>query len=74
MTQILKYEVQTYTICDGWVNCWLVDDELEYFDSEAEALTAIKDHIKDYREAVAVGDCDIAPSEEEFRVMCVVTA
>jgi hypothetical protein len=22
-----KYEVHTWTLCEGWVNCWLVTDE-----------------------------------------------
>jgi hypothetical protein len=66
-----RFEVQTYTICDGWVNCWMVgdDDELETFATEAEALAAIAEHIKDYEAAVVAGDCVDAPAEDEFRVV-----
>ena len=41
------YEVQTYTLCDGWTNTWRVNDELEFFDSFAEAVDALDDHLLD---------------------------
>jgi len=22
-----RYEVHTYTLCDGWINCWTITDE-----------------------------------------------
>lgn len=37
----MKYEVQTYTAFDGWVNCWKVDGETEFFDSEEAAQDAL---------------------------------
>jgi hypothetical protein len=42
----MPYTVETYTICEGWVNCWSVwldDDtsEPETFETEAEAEAAI---------------------------------
>ena len=39
-----RYAVQTYTICDGWINAWRVNDEQEFFDSYAEAVDALDDH------------------------------
>ena len=41
------YVVQTYTLCDGWTNTWRVNDELEFFDSFAEAVDALDDHLLD---------------------------
>jgi len=45
------YEVRTYTICDGWVNCWIIeDDEQQTFASIAEAQAAIDEDIEDRRD------------------------
>ena len=41
------YEVQTYTLCDGWINTWRVNDEPEFIDSFAEAVDALDDHLLD---------------------------
>ena len=47
------YVVQTYTLCDGkstgdgWINAWRVNDEPEFFDSFAEAVDALDDHLLD---------------------------
>ena len=57
------FEVQHYTLCDGWLNCWLVDDKPETFATEEEAQTAIDDHVIDYINAVQGGD--IAEEDEE---------
>lgn len=27
----VAWEVQMFTLCDGWVNTWLVDDDAEQF-------------------------------------------
>jgi len=39
------YEVQTYTICDGWVNTWLCDNTPEFFETFTEAVHAMEDHL-----------------------------
>ena len=59
------YEVQTYTLFDGWVNCWGIDGELEYFETEREAQAAIDEHIDDARE---VG---MWYTQDEFRIAAV---
>lgn len=38
-----KFEIQTYTLCDGWVNTWTIENEdgssdKEYFNTSLEAL------------------------------------
>ena len=40
------YEVQTYTLCDGWTNTWRVNDELEFFDSFGEAVNELDDYLQ----------------------------
>jgi hypothetical protein len=38
------YEVQTYTLCDGWINTWTVDDKPETFECYEDAIQAIEMH------------------------------
>jgi hypothetical protein len=65
------FEVQTYTLCDGWVNCWTTigakgNESPEYYKTEKEALTAIREHVKDWNEDCEDPEYNI--DESEFRV------
>lgn len=42
-----RFEIQTYTLCGGWVNCWMTDERPETFATEAEAQAEIDQHVKD---------------------------
>ncbi len=42
-----RYEVLTYTICDGWINCWSEDDKPQTFATRKEAMTELEEHIQD---------------------------
>jgi len=44
------YEVQTYTLCDGWTNTWTIDDKPETFECYEDAIQAIEMHIKESEE------------------------
>lgn len=71
-----KYEVQQYTICDGWVNNWTLceNDEItsyEYFDSIAEAQAELDNFFEEISSEIESGE---RPREndydrEEFRIM-----
>lgn len=63
-----QFEVQTDMMGD-WENCWTIDGQPQYFDSEAEAVMAIDKHIADCEAAVTEGNMQDAPTREEFRVM-----
>ena len=41
------YEVQTYTIFDGWVNCWSVDGKPETYKTYNDAHAAIYEFFAD---------------------------
>lgn len=45
------WAIETYTICDGWVNCWHEDDEPMVFDTPEEAVEELMDHINCLNEA-----------------------
>jgi len=46
-TAMSKWEVQTYTLCDGWKNLWTVDGLTETFKSHEDAKNSIGEHLKD---------------------------
>lgn len=46
-TSTLKFEVQTLTIADGWINCWQQDGETLYFDSAEAAYVALDQFFDD---------------------------
>ena len=49
MGLIMKYEVQTNTLCDGWVNTWTYLDSGSpiVFDTKEEAEKALADWLDD---------------------------
>lgn len=60
---MVKFEVQTYTICDGWVNCWSEDGEPVVFDTHAAALEELYEHFRDLEEA------DMSFSPDDYRIV-----
>jgi len=56
------YEVQTYTIRDGWVNIWQINGEPEYFEWFAEAVDALDEHLKELEEE------GMPDSRENYRI------
>lgn len=65
------YEVQTYTLCDGWVNTWTINILFnkkfktipETFQSYAEAQKAIELHLEEMEED------EMEEDRENFRVV-----
>lgn len=79
-----RYEVQTFTLCDGWTNTWSVPEQAgedtfteipETFATRAEAQAALDQFLAEIQEEIASGQR--APDEgydpEEFRIVPVVT-
>ena len=55
----MKYEVQTYTLCFGWVNIWQDDDKKPVvFDSREAAKAYLSDYLADLTNAVKIGYLD----------------
>ena len=56
----MAYEVQTFTLCDGWVNCWSVEidgiSQQETFETEAEADAAIDEFLAEIQAEIERGD------------------
>jgi hypothetical protein len=72
----MRYEIQIFTLCDGWVNTWTVHhedgtSEPETFSTEEEAQTALDEFFADIQEEIDAGqrETDEGYDREEFRIM-----
>ncbi len=72
----MTYEVQTLTLCDGWVNTWFVEYATgcrypETFATREAAQAALEEFFAEIDEEIAIGQR--APDEgydwDEFRVV-----
>jgi hypothetical protein len=71
----MKYEVQQYTLCEGWVNTWTICEEdiaiLQIFDTQEEAQVELDEFFREITEEIEDGerDPDNGYDTEEFRVV-----
>jgi hypothetical protein len=72
----MTYEVQHFTLCDGWVNTWFAyaEDgscEPETFATEAEAQAALDEFFAEIEEEIAAGErgADEGYEPDEFRIV-----
>jgi len=69
------FEVQTFTLCDGWINCWSVSDERgtrpETFSTQAEAQAEIDEFFQETELQIEVGerDPDDGYSRDEYQIV-----
>ena len=68
----MHYEVQHYTLADGWKNTWSYDEgdgefHVETFATRDEAEAALDEFFADVAEDIAAGFCPPC-SRDEFRV------
>jgi hypothetical protein len=55
---LMTYQIETYTLCGGWVNIWSDDDVPVIFDTYAAALAELADFLAELAHAVQVGHLD----------------
>ena len=71
----MKYEVQQYTLCEGWVNTWTICEEdittPQIFDTQEEAQVELDEFFREIHEDIEYGehDPDNGYNTEEFRVV-----
>lgn len=72
----LRWEVEMYTICTGWINSWRIiepggEDQPETFDSYEAAWDAIDEFLKEIDEAIKAGNrqTDEGYSWDDFRIV-----
>jgi len=67
-----RYEVQTLTVCEGWINCWTLTDcrgheSLQTFRSKGKAEDALNEHLQDMiDEGMTI--LDVATLAEDYRI------
>ena len=69
-----KFEIQHYTLCDGWINTWSIehDDgttELETFESFAQALDSLDEFLEDEEWELEQGNIESPYGRDEFRIV-----
>lgn len=71
-----RYEVQHYTLCEGWINCWSIinsDDSQtpQTFDSVEAAQAEIDDFFADIQAEIDEGSRaeDEGYDREEYRIV-----
>lgn len=77
-----RFEVQTYTLCDGWVNTWSTwtsedpEPRPETFETREAAEESLQDFLQEIREEIEDGmrEPDEGYDESEFRVVEVADA
>jgi len=64
-----QYIIETYTLCDGWINTWSDDDGPTVFnrkqDAEAELAYFLQDEKQEYKNGNIAGLSD----PDDFRIM-----
>ncbi len=71
----MVYEIQHYTLCDGWLNCWTIigDNGSErslVFSTQHEAEKELKEFLDDIRIESDLGNLalDHGYRDEDFRI------
>lgn len=66
----MHYEIQTFTLCDGWVNCWTFDDDAPItFNDKLEAEAYLVGYGVEINEAHKCGDLSDPFNENDYRIV-----
>jgi hypothetical protein len=64
----MRYEIQTYTLCAGWINLWTEGlNTLVTFDSFEDAQKELQDFLGELANAVELGHLDDF-SPDDYRI------
>ena len=70
----MRFEVQHYTLGDGWTNCWTTTTQegLEMptvFKTYTQALNALTEHLADQLDSYSKGLMDTKYDINQYRIM-----
>ena len=73
------FEVQHYTLCDGWINCWSEENEdgvmiPSVYRTYTEALSALNEFLEDELMEYNAGNIVSMYEMDEFRIMEITNA
>lgn len=67
------FEIQHYTLCNGWLNTWTIEQDGEfvpkYFNTREEAESFFIEFLNQEHEAFREGCIDSMYAEDEFRIV-----
>ena len=63
------YQIETFTICDGWVNTWTNDDKPEVFATYSDAVRALAEFYSDMAEDYEDGRMATPINPKEYRIV-----
>ena len=67
---LMTYQIETYTLCCGWVNIWTDDDVPVIFDTYAAAQAELAEYLAELAHAVKVGHLDDY-NPDDYKIMAV---
>ena len=56
MTKAPRFAVETYTLCQGFVNCWTVNDQPQIFSTREAAQAELDEFLVEIDEEIAAGE------------------
>jgi hypothetical protein len=66
------YEVQEYTLFDGWINTWTDENaKPSYFETKENAQSQLDWFLNECLLEVDAGNMEDVPSREDFRIVAV---
>ena len=65
----IKYEVQEFNLCGGWINNWSDESGSTYFESREAAQNELINFIDDCIDEVRDGNMTDAPDYTDFRIV-----
>lgn len=66
----MRYAIETFTFCDGFVNTWTDDDQNPVtFDTKLQAEIELHEFLSDSIEAFTRGEIDAPYLESDYRIV-----
>lgn len=64
-----QYIIETYTLCDGWLNLWSDEGGPTVFNSKQEAEAELECYLQDEKQAYKDGNIAGLSDPDDFRIM-----
>ena len=65
----MVYEVQTQTICQGWINCWTDNENPTTFATREQAQSELDAFLSTVLEAVVNGYMEDDTNRDDYRIV-----
>jgi len=71
MAKAPRFAVETYTLCQGFINCWTIDDQPQTFATREAAQAELDEFLAEIEAEIAAGERaeDDGYCPDAFRIM-----